>query len=93
LLLDVPSDRAGVEGLRDAQGPPERPSTERGLEAVQVRMQVRTPARQPPPRIGGEHAPNRHDAEQVSHVSTDPASHTGALWACASPEFRGHRPV
>jgi hypothetical protein len=54
-------DGAGVERLREPQGPPERLAAVSELEAGRVGVQVGTSPRQPSPPVDGEYAANRYD--------------------------------
>jgi hypothetical protein len=92
-LLDVPAERPDVDRPGLAKGPDERSVPLGGLEAVPVEVQVRTAAWQPPQRVGCAGTPDHDHTEQVSRICTDPASHTHALRACASPRSGGHRAV
>lgn len=47
------------------QCPAKRLTADRQLQTLQVGMQMRTPSRQPPTRIGNENALDSHDAQQV----------------------------
>jgi hypothetical protein len=65
LLRDVRRDGSDAGCAGEPQGPAERPPPLRRREAVAVRVQVRTAARQPASRVGDELALDRDDTQQV----------------------------
>jgi len=65
LLRDVRRDGPDAGCPVEPQGPAERPPPLRQREAVTVRVQVRTAARQPASRVGDELALDRDDTQQV----------------------------
>jgi len=66
-----------AERSRSAQGPGERPAPPREFQARQAGMQVRTPARQPAPRVGLDGVPSRYEAKQAGLYHTLLAAYTG----------------
>lgn len=72
-----------VERSRGLEGPGERASAYRLVEADHGGVHVGTPAGQRTARIGDACVPHRHDAQQVVLGRSLPAPHTGAFRACA----------
>jgi hypothetical protein len=66
-----------AERSRGAQGPGERPAPPREVQAGEAGMQVRTPARQPGPRVGLDDVPSRYEAKQAGLDRTLLAAYTG----------------
>ena len=66
-----------AERPRGAQGPGERPAPPREFQAGRAGMQVRTPARQPGPRVGLDDVPSSYQAEQAGLGRTLLAAYTG----------------
>jgi len=66
-----------AERSRGAQGPGERPAPPREVQASEAGMQVRTPARQPGPRVGLDGVPSRYKAKQAGLDHTLLAAYTG----------------
>jgi len=66
-----------AERSRSAQGPGERPAPPREVQAGQAGMQVRTPARQPGPRVGLDGVPSRYQTKQAGLDRTLLAAYTG----------------
>jgi hypothetical protein len=66
-----------AERSRSAQGPGERPAPSREFQTSQAGMQVRTPARQPGPRVGLDGVPSRYKAKQAGFDRTLLAAYTG----------------
>ena len=66
-----------AERSRGAQGPRERPAPPRQVQAYEAGMQVRTPARQPGPRVGLDDVPSRYEAKQAGLNRTLLAAYTG----------------
>src|SRR6266536_6429706 len=72
------SQHAEIERPRQAEGPGERPTTLSELETSQVRVDGRTPARQPPTRIGDNSVLDHYQAKQVGLGRTFPATYAHA---------------
>src|SRR5215831_12765920 len=72
------SQHAEIERPRQAKGPGERPTTLSQLETSQVRVDGRTPARQPPTRIGDNTVLDHDEAKQVGLGRALPATHAHA---------------
>ena len=66
-----------AERSRGAQGPRERPAPSREVQAGEAGMQVRTPARQPGPRVGLDDVPSSYEAKQAGLDRTLLAAYTG----------------
>ena len=66
-----------AERSRGAQGPRERPAPPREFQARRAGMQVRTPARQPGPRVGLDGVPSCYEAKQAGLDRTLLAAYTG----------------
>lgn len=66
-----------IRATGDPQRPAKRLAANRQLQTLQVRMQMRTPTRQPPTRIGNENALDNHDAQQVGQPRSAPTPDTG----------------
>lgn len=66
-----------AERSRSAQGPGKRPAPPREVQARQAGMQIRTPARQPGPRVGLDNVPSRYEAKQAGLDRTLLAAYTG----------------
>jgi len=66
-----------AERSRSAQGPGERPAPPREVQAHRAGMQIRTPARQPGPRVGLDDVPSRYKAKQAGLDRTLLAAYTG----------------
>ena len=66
-----------AERSRGAQGPGERPAPSREVQAGEAGMQVRTPARQPGPRVGLDDVPSSYEAKQAGLDRTLLAAYTG----------------
>jgi hypothetical protein len=67
-----------IRATGDPQCPAKRLTANRQLQTLLVRMQMRTPTRQPPTRIGNENALDNHDAQQVGQPRSAPTPDTGA---------------
>ena len=78
LLRHVLPHRREVERSGQAQGPGERPPLVGEVEATGVGMHAGTSPRQAVRGIGGEHTPDRHDAQQGGSARALPAAHTRA---------------
>ena len=66
-----------AELSRGAQGPGERPAPPREVQASEAGMQVRTPARQPGPRVRLDDVPSSYKAKQTGLDRTLLAAYTG----------------
>jgi hypothetical protein len=66
-----------AEHPHGAQGPGERPAPPREFQTGRAGMQVRTPARQPGPRVGLDDVPSRYEAKQAGLGRTLLAAYTG----------------
>ena len=66
-----------AERSRGAQGPGERPTPPREFQASEAGMQVRTPARQPGPRVRLDDVPSSYKAKQTGLDRTLLAAYTG----------------
>jgi len=66
-----------AERSRGAQGPGERPTPPREFQASEAGMQVRTPARQPGPRVRPDDIPSSYEAKQTGLDRTLLAAYTG----------------
>lgn len=82
-LLDEPAEPLRVERPLEPEGPGERPTADREVEAGQVEVQVSAPARQCATGIGDADALDRRDTQQLVLGRSLAAAHAGAFRACS----------
>jgi len=78
MIFQVGSHLIHIGATRDPKCPAKRLAANRRLQTLWVEMQVSTPSRQPPARIGNENALEDHDAQQVGQHRSAPTPDTCA---------------